>query len=121
MSDLKKILIAEDELLIAKVLRLQFERHGFTVKNVVTSTEAIEIAQDWKPDFIILDVYLKANSSGIDAAKKIRSLGIHSPIIFTTGNSFDNTKDQVKNIARCGLISKPAEFEMILNQMQLLS
>lgn len=120
MSEHKKILIAEDELLIAKVLRMQFEKKGFDVKNVVTGTEAVKVASEWQPDFIILDIHLKMNSCGIEAAEKIRGGGNLSPIIFTTGNSLENSLDEVKNIKRSGLLSKPAEFEMILQKMQTL-
>lgn len=120
MSESKKILIAEDELLIAKVLRMQFERRGFEVKNVVSGAEAVKTTVEWQPDFIILDIHLKSNSCGIAAAEKIRSAGNSAPIVFTTGNSYENTKDEVKNITRCGLISKPAEFEMILHKMEAL-
>ena len=58
MSLVKKILIAEDELLIAKVLRMQLEKLGYEVQNVVDSHQAILSTLEFKPDMSILDVFL---------------------------------------------------------------
>jgi DNA-binding response OmpR family regulator len=110
----KKVLIAEDELLIAKVMRLQFEKLGFQVENVPDAEEAFIRTKTMQPDVIILDVYLKNNSMGTDAGRRIREAGINTPIIFTTGNAYDTTRELVKEISGSMVLTKPVAFEQLL-------
>jgi len=114
MKTNKKVLIAEDELLIAKVLRMQLEKEGYIVNNVVAESDAVNQSQIFNPDIIILDVYLKNKSSGIEAGKSIRALGNKSLIIFTTGNSYETTLNSVKSIENCIVLTKPVEFSALL-------
>ncbi len=119
MNNNKKILIAEDELLIAKVLRMQLEKHGFEVENVMDADSAFNVVKQMLPNVIILDVYLKNNSTGIEAALKIREAGINTPIIFTTGNSFNDTTKLVQDISFCRVLNKPVDFDTLLNIINL--
>ncbi len=110
----KNILIAEDELVIAKVLQMQLERTGYQVENVPNGNDVFNKVNEMKPIFIILDVQLKNNTSGLDAGKKIREAGINTPIIFTTGNSYDHTVQLVKDIEHAKVLTKPVLFEQLL-------
>lgn len=110
----KKILIAEDELLIAKVLRMQLEKLGFEVENVIDADEVFDKAVQMQPDLIILDVFLRNKTNGLEAGRKIREAGINTPIIFTTGNSYDSTLRQMNGIVHSKILSKPVEFEHLL-------
>lgn len=111
----RKILIAEDELLIAKVLKMQFEKLGFQVENVTDGNDVLSVAERMKPDVIILDVFLKNHTSGLEAGQRIRGAGISTPIIFTTGNSYDNTFKLVENISSSVVLSKPVDFKHLLD------
>jgi DNA-binding response OmpR family regulator len=110
----KKILIAEDELLIAKVLRMQFEKLGFEVSIVSEENEVFNKVKQMQPDVIILDVYLKNKTSGIEAGRRLRKEGINTLIIFTTGNSYDNTLQLIDDIGNAKILSKPVEFEHLV-------
>ncbi len=119
MNKIEKILIAEDELLFVKVMRLEFEKKGFQIESVVDAQNAFAKAVEYQPDLILLDVRLKNNTSGIEAARKIRASGIQTPIIFTTGNSFESTSSQIEDISDAKILIKPIDFrqlfELILN------
>ncbi len=117
MKSNKKILIAEDELLIAKVLRMQFEKLGYKVENISDANDVLQKVKEMQPDVIIMDVYLKNKSSGIEAVKGIRAEGFETLILFTTGNSYHNTLEQVKDITNVKVLSKPIEFEQLLEEM----
>ena len=117
---LKRILIAEDELLIAKVMKMILEKNQFTVTHVVDLTNAISVAKEFKPDAIILDIFLKNNISGIDAAKEIRKNGFDGPIIFTTGNSFQETKEEIQEITNASLFIKPVDTESLVTYLETL-
>ncbi len=105
-------------MLIAKVLRLQLESRGFVVKNVVSATEAIKESCDWNPDLIIMDVYLKNKSNGIAAGIEIRNKGVNTPIIYTTGNSYQSTLKEMEPISNTQLVSKPVEFGYLMALIQ---
>lgn len=114
MGKIKKILIVEDELLIAKVLRMQLENLGFEVDNVVDGHQAILITQEMKPDLIILDNYLKNDTIGIQVGIKLREMGENIPIIFVTGNSFDQMVKETSSIENSFVLSKPVVFDQLI-------
>jgi len=115
MKTIKKILIAEDELLFVKVMRMEFEKRGYEIESVLDAQKAYEKTLEFIPDLILLDVRLKNNSSGIEAAKKIRAEGIETPIIFTTGNSFENTNNQTLEISNTNILIKPIDFNELFD------
>lgn len=114
MSSIKNIMIAEDELLVAKVLKLFLEQKNYCVKHVTDEESAIASVSEFQPDLIILDVYLKNKSSGINASKVIRKNGVICPIIFTTGNSFEQTKEEIKEIKNSYLFIKPVDVGQLI-------
>jgi DNA-binding response OmpR family regulator len=115
MTNIKKILIAEDELLFVKVMRIEFEKKGFVIESVVDAQGAFEKTFEFQPDLILLDIRLKYNSSGIEAAQKIRAAGIKTPIIFTTGNSFEHTNIEITEISDTSILIKPIDFQQLFD------
>jgi CheY-like chemotaxis protein len=113
MKKINKILIAEDQLLIAKVLRMQLEGAGYEVQNVVDGNEAFNTIIEWKPDLVIMDNYLKNNTNGLEVAHKVREINIETPIIFVTGNSYENTKALSSSVTRSTVFSKPVIFAQL--------
>lgn len=118
MIQIHNILIAEDELLVAKVLKMTLERKNYLVQHVTEELAAIDAANEFKPDLIILDVYLKNKSSGIKASRVIRSNGIVCPIIFTTGNSFEQTREEIKDISNSHLFIKPVDVDQLIRYIE---
>ena len=82
---IKSVLIVEDEAIVAKDYRAMLISTGFKVIGIAdNSTKAIEIAIEQKPDIILMDINLKGEMSGIEAAKVIYD--IYRPqIVFLTG------------------------------------
>jgi DNA-binding NarL/FixJ family response regulator len=81
----KTVLIVEDEAIVAQDYRAMLIHTGFKVIGITdNSTKAIEIAIQERPDIILMDINLKGEVSGIEAAKSIYD--IYSPqIVFITG------------------------------------
>ncbi len=115
MKLIKKILIAEDELLIGLALKMQLEKLGFEVANITEANEAFNVAIEIQPDIIIMDVYLKNKTTGIDTAKRLREIGNETPIIFTTGNSLNETLLQINEISNSKALSNPVEFDVLVD------
>ncbi|MDP3557213.1 MAG: response regulator [Bacteroidota bacterium] len=115
---IKKILIAEDEILVGRVLKIVLEQKNFEVIHVVDEESAIAVASDFKPDLLIMDVFLKNKTSGLNAGRQIRKNGIFSPILFTTGNSYDQTKKEILNIENSHLFIKPVDIDQLLKYIE---
>ncbi len=68
---MKRILLIEDEELLAKMYQEKFERAGFEVLLSRTAEEGVEMAKKEKPDLVVLDIILPENS-GLFFLRKIR-------------------------------------------------
>ncbi len=108
MSDKEyNILIVEDELLVAVDIEESLESLGYTVQNTVdTAKNAIAEVKKSLPDLILMDINLKGQESGIDAAVEISKKN-NVPIIFLTANSDISTIDAAKVALPYGYIIKP--------------
>lgn len=102
-----KILIVEDEALLAMSMRIDLEDLGYEVcKSVSSGEEAVKIANEEKPDAVLMDIHLRGEMDGIEAAKQIKSLqGI--PIIFITGYPSHETAEKIKSVEPIGYFVKP--------------
>ncbi len=104
-----KILIVEDEYVIAQNIRGKLEKQAYEVCGLVPSGEsAIEKAESEKPDLVLMDVVLKGPMDGIETAKQIRNrFGI--PIIYLTAFSDKEMLDRAKITVPFGYLIKPFE------------
>jgi two-component system, response regulator PdtaR len=80
----KRILVVEDEAIITADLRNKVERLGYVVCGTAFSGEdAIQKADDTEPDLVLMDVRLRGNMTGIEAASQIRKRR-NVPVIYIT-------------------------------------
>lgn len=105
-----KILIVEDENIIALDIRSMLEDLGYMVSDVVSSgEESIEKASDTRPDLILMDIKLKGNLDGITAGEEIIKQ-FHIPIVYLTAYSDQTTLQRInegKNGNQSAVINKP--------------
>lgn len=102
-----RALIVEDETLIAEELRERLSRLGFSVIAAVDSAnEGIAIATKEHPDLVLMDIRLKGEKDGVQAAKEIRQQ-VDVPIVYLTAYSDRLTVDRVKQTEHDGYILKP--------------
>ena len=88
---MKKLLIVEDEYIIARDYKLMVEQSGYNVVKIVNNgRDAIEVAAESSPDFILMDINIKGNMNGIETAKVIYKKDIRSKIIFITAFEVTN-------------------------------
>ena len=103
-----KILIVEDELLIANNLARKLTKLGYTIVEIVSSGEsAIQIAQEKQPDLVLMDIVIKGEMDGIEAAAQIsKKYGI--PVIYLTAYAHNETLNRAKSTTPpFGYILKP--------------
>ncbi|MFT3682247.1 MAG: sigma 54-interacting transcriptional regulator [Ferruginibacter sp.] len=101
-----KILIVEDEFIVANGLRVILEQAGYTVNGIAASAgEAEENMVKHPPDIVLLDIRLEGKLSGIDLAKKLRTA--HIPFIYLSANSNQTVLQEAKETEPYGFLVKP--------------
>lgn len=104
-----RILIVEDEFIIAEDLKLTLQKFGHEVISIVSSgEEAITHAERFEPDMIFMDINLDGDVNGIDAAIKIMEKH-EIPIVFCSANIDELTQRKTSQIKSGVFISKPIE------------
>ena len=109
----EKILVVEDEVIIALDLKKTLNKLGYAVIKMATSgEEAIKIAEKMHPDLALMDIKLKGNLNGIEAAKRIRNR-FNIPIIYVTAYSDRKTLGLMGKTGYSFRITKPFVDEEI--------
>ncbi|GAB3800041.1 hypothetical protein GCM10028819_24560 [Spirosoma humi] len=113
-----KILIVEDEYIIANDLELILDEAGYPVIGVADSVaEALTLMGQQTPDIVLLDIYLKGKETGIDLAKQLEELSI--PFIYISANDNKSVLEAVKATQPIGYIVKPFREKDILTALEI--
>ncbi|HYC05703.1 MAG TPA: response regulator [Azospirillaceae bacterium] len=107
-SRVARLLIVEDELLIAWSLRESLSAAGHEVVSIAsTADEAVAMAEDGEPDLIVMDINLGRGGDGVDAGARIRGRRA-VPILFVTAYRDDRTLARVaENVPDAPVLAKP--------------
>jgi DNA-binding NtrC family response regulator len=101
-----KVLIVEDEFIVANDLRVILQQAGYRVNGTAASVEeADELLQKNKPDLVLLDIRLDGKRSGIDLAKKLKADNI--AFVYISANSSQEVLEEAKTTDPYGFIVKP--------------
>lgn len=101
------ILIVEDEYIVALDMRMRLTAMGYQVVDIVdTAALAIERTLELSPEIILMDIKLKGDQDGIEAASRLREQS-EVPVIFVTAFTDERTLDRAKRASPYGYIVKP--------------
>lgn len=107
MGNLIKILIVEDEMIIAAKTSMQLKELGYGVTGILSrGEEVITHVKVNKPDLTLMDIHLKGEMDGIETAKQLQKIS-ETAIIFLTANSDEATFNRAKEVKPAAFISKP--------------
>ena len=118
MKAIKTILIIEDDPYNRELEKTLFERSGYIVLEAGDAEKGIVIAEDEKPDLIILDFQLP-RISGLQALENLK----HNhktqaiPCVFVTASATDDQIDQLKSSDACGYVTKPINTRTFVKQV----
>jgi signal transduction histidine kinase len=102
-----KIMIVEDEEIVAADIQASVEQMGYSVcAKALSGLEAIEKANLTRPDLILMDIMLKGSMDGIEAATQIKKL-YKIPVIYLTAFGEDGILQRAKVAEPYGYITKP--------------
>lgn len=107
MNKKTKILIVEDEMIIAANISLQLSTLGYEVTGILSrGEEALLHIEQNQPDILLLDINLKGNIDGIETAQ-IMQKTFNIPIIYLTANADEVNFNRAKSTHPYAFISKP--------------
>ncbi len=110
-----KLLLVEDEVIISLDITRILQSLGYEVlATVPTAEEAISLAQTLRPNLVLMDIILKGDLDGIEAAKIIRrTTGI--PVVYLTGNADTHTVRRARESGPYGYVLKPVTTQSLFS------
>lgn len=114
-----KVLIVEDEILVAEELALDLEENGFEVIAIaISSDECFEAIAKNKPHVILMDINIKGQKDGIETTKIINE-NHQIPIIYLTANTDISTTQRAIETTPSAFISKPFNKKDVIIALEL--
>lgn len=114
-----KVLVADDERVIADTLAMILNQSGFEARAVYSGEKALEMAPDFRPNMLISDVIM-ADLNGIDAAIRIRELLPDIKILLFSGQAA--TADLLEKARAVGyefeILAKPVHPQDLLSRLR---
>ena len=115
----QKILIVEDEPIIAEDLKIILQKEGYQVVGIANDgSTALDLLHSQNPEIVLLDIALDTSMSGFDVAKVINEK-YKIPFIFITSFSDKHTLDRAKDVYPHGYIVKPFKKRDILANIEI--
>ena len=108
----ERILIVEDEAITALDLKYSLEELGYEIVDTVdTGQDAIDTAAEKTPDVVLMDIKLKGDMEGIEAAEVISEW--HIPIIYLTANTDTDTFEKSNVKGSYGFVPQPYDINKL--------
>jgi DNA-binding NtrC family response regulator len=119
MNQMKeKILIVEDEFIVANDLKIMLEKAGYTVCGIAASVDkALELIESQKPDWTLLDIFLQGDKTGISLALQLKDMDI--PFIYISANTNQATLEAAKATLPYGFMVKPFREKDLLVMLDI--
>jgi len=114
-----RILVVEDEAIVAADIQDRLETLGYTVAGwATTGADALDLARSANPDLILMDIMLKGPMNGIQAAHIVRT-ELSLPVIFLTANSDEAVLEQAKISEPFAYLLKPFEERQLRTNIEM--
>jgi CheY-like chemotaxis protein len=114
-----RILVVEDEHIVAMGIKKMLKSLGYTVTGVASSGEdAISKAESTFPDVVLMDIMLKGDMDGVEAAKEIRER-FDVPVVYLTAYSDNKILERAKRTEPFGYIIKPFDEKDLYSSIEV--
>ena len=119
-----KIQVTDDEPNIVQTLKDRLEMNDFDVVVAHNGSDGLKIAEQEKPDVILLDVIMPV-MNGLEALEQIRTeeavTGKHTPIIALTADALKGTEEKLIKAGFDGYLTKPVKIRDLANELVRLT
>lgn len=114
-----RILVVEDDALVALGIRLTLQELGYEVVGIAASeVEAISLAQAKRPDLALMDIRLRGPVDGVDTARRLRAdFGIRS--VYLSAYADEQTMARVAQTYPLGFVQKPYAASQLRSALDL--
>jgi two-component system OmpR family response regulator len=112
-----RLLVVDDEPNILELLSATLRFSGFEVSSASTGHEALAMAQSFDPDLIVLDVMMPG-IDGFDVARRLRTGGVRTPVLFLTARDSDEDKVTGLTIGGDDYVTKPFSLEEVVARIR---
>src|SRR5271165_6814694 len=116
-GDNVSILVVDDEPSLRKVIRASLAAGGYTVEEVGTGSDAVELLQWRSFDLILLDINMPG-LDGLDACRKIRSLAPQTGIVMVTVRDAEEDKVRALEAGADDYVTKPFRFRELVARLR---
>lgn len=116
---LPHILIAEDDITLANLLRENLKLSGFTTQMAKDGLEALEIFRTEKFDLVLLDVNMP-KKNGFEVGRLIREMDEFTPLVFLTANSKEDDKLRGFTLGADEYITKPFSTQELVARVRAI-
>ena len=114
-----RILVVEDERIVAEDLRMSLLEIGYDVPAILESAEeVVALASGISPDLILMDVMLRGKQDGVDAAERLAAI-VDIPVIFLTAHADDATFQRAKRSEPFGYLLKPFDTAQLRHTIEM--
>jgi DNA-binding response OmpR family regulator len=115
----QKILIADDDRAVAKLLAMSLENAGYEVVIARDGFQAKEFARERQPDLCILDVHMPAGG-GLSVQQQIQEITTlrATPTIYLTGDKSDQVEDAAEMLGAFAVLYKPVDIARLLKTVR---
>jgi len=119
MNDQVKILIVEDESIVALDLSMRLQKEGYEVVGIASnSDDALVLFTEQKPDLVLMDINIKGNKDGIETAKELKKVQ-DVPLIFLTAFSQNEYVSRAKTVNPSAYLVKPFNNDSLHTSIQI--
>jgi len=113
MLNKKKVLVVEDDIILAMIDKLYLQKIGCEVVGMVTNaTDAVKAVHEQSPDLILMDIRIDGDRDGIMAMEEIR-LFSQVPVIYFSGNSEVHMRQRALETGMLGFLVKPLDLDAL--------
>jgi two-component system OmpR family response regulator len=118
-STTQRILVVDDESSISDLIATSLRFVGFDVRTAATGSEALTIAEEFKPHALILDVMLP-DQNGFEVCRQLRQDGHSVGVLFLTAK--DTVEDKIAGLTIGGddYVTKPFSLEELVARLRAL-
>lgn len=119
MSVRKKILVVEDHLPLRTALEIALPDYGFSVVSAGDGDAALRVAEDGRPDLVLLDIMLPGKS-GFEVCQELRRRNLGVPIIVLTAKTGDEDELLSFQLGADDFVRKPFKMEALVARIKAL-
>lgn len=119
MNSPVKVLVVDDEANIVELLQVSLKFQGFDVATAHSGVEALEVAQSYRPDAVILDVMMP-EMDGFELLPRLRQQGFDGPALFLTAKDAVEHRIAGLTIGADDYVTKPFSLEEVITRLRVI-